>query len=142
MCVCTKSTSLGLELLECLGDLLLALDLDDVEADGLGERSALADDDSVALSHVEARGAVGGDVRVALLVTVVLWLVVEVVSADDDGSFHLGGLDDAREDSASDGDIGGERALLVDVAADDSSLGGLEAVIWENDDKNKLKSKK
>ena len=64
----------------------------------------------------------------ALLVTVVFGLVVEVVSADDDGSFHLGGLDDAGEDSASDGDIRSERALLVDVTADDSGLRSLETI--------------
>ncbi len=77
-------------LLSALG-LLLGVELDDVEADSLGERSALADGDDVALRHTgESGGAVSGEVLVSLLESVVLLDVVEVVSSDDDGSLHLG----------------------------------------------------
>jgi hypothetical protein len=44
---------------------------------------------------------------------------VEVVSADDDGVGHLGRVDDAGEDTATDRDVAGEGALLVDVGAVD-----------------------
>jgi hypothetical protein len=39
---------------------------------------------------------------------------------------HLGGHDGAGEDTATDGDHAGERALLVDVGALNGSLGGTE----------------
>ena len=64
---------------------------------------------------------------VALLVTVVLGDEVEVLATDDDGALHLGGDDLTSEDAATDGDITGEGALLVDVVALNGLLGGLEA---------------
>lgn len=48
-----------------------------------------------------------------LLVTVVLGDVVEVFTADDDGTVHLGRDDTAGQDTATDGDKTGEGALLV-----------------------------
>jgi hypothetical protein len=56
---------------------------------------------------------------VALLVTAVLGDEVEVVTADDEGVGHLGRVDSAGEDAATDRDITGEGALLVDVGAVD-----------------------
>jgi hypothetical protein len=50
---------------------------------------------------------------VALLVTVVLGDVVEVFTADDDGTVHLGRDDTAGKDTATDGDLADEGALLV-----------------------------
>jgi hypothetical protein len=74
--------------------LSLALDLDDVEADGLGEGFALANSDDVTLlDSGESGGAVSGEVLVSLLESVVLGDVVEVISSDDDGSSHLGRSD-------------------------------------------------
>jgi len=40
---------------------------------------------------------------------------VEVLAADDECAVHLGGNDGAGEDTATDGDLAGERALLVCV---------------------------
>ena len=54
-----------------------------------------------------------GEVLVALLVTVVLGGELEVLAADDNGTVHLGGDDTAREDTATDRNETGERALLV-----------------------------
>lgn len=48
-----------------------------------------------------------------LLVSLVLWNVVEVVTANDEGSVHLGGDDDTAEDTATDRHETGEWALLV-----------------------------
>lgn len=59
------------------------------------------------------------DVPVALLETAVLANVVQVVPSDDDRTLHLGLGHHSSEDAATDGDITGERALLVDVSASD-----------------------
>lgn len=55
----------------------------------------------------------GSQVLVALLVTVVLGDVVEVFTADDDGTVHLGGHNAASQDTATNGDLTDEGALLV-----------------------------
>lgn len=55
----------------------------------------------------------GGEVLVALLVTVVLGDEVKVLATDDDGAVHLGGNDGTGQDTAADGDLAGEGALLV-----------------------------
>ena len=62
----------------------------------------------------EGGGAVGRDVLMSLLETAVLLDVVEVVTADDDGSGHLRLQDYSGEDVSADGDVSGEGALLVD----------------------------
>jgi len=67
---------------------------DNVEANSLGKRSALADSDNITDSEAESGGAVGSNGLVALLEPVVLLDVMEVVAADDDGVLHLGGNDD------------------------------------------------
>lgn len=79
----------------------------------LAQRTALADGNLVTLLNTESRGNVGGEVLVALLVTGVLGDEVKVLAADDDGTVHLGGNDGTGEDTATDGDETGERALLV-----------------------------
>lgn len=76
--------------------LSLGVNLDDVEADGLGKGSALADGHDVTLLNTgEGGGAVSGKVLVSLLESVVLLDVVQVVSSDNDGSSHLSRNDDA-----------------------------------------------
>tara|TARA_R110002003_G_scaffold172_3_gene14104 strand:+ start:3531 stop:3944 length:414 start_codon:yes stop_codon:yes gene_type:complete len=73
-----------LELGELLGSLSTSgEDTKDVEADGLGEGPALADDDLVTGLDTEGGGDVCGEVLVALLVTGVLGDKVEVFAADD-----------------------------------------------------------
>ena len=49
----------------------------------------------------------------SLLISGVFWDKVEVLSADDKGSVHLGGYDGSGKDTSSDGDFAGERAFLV-----------------------------
>ena len=76
--------------------LLLGVELDNVEADGLGERSALANGHDVTLLNTGEGGrAVSGDVLVSLLESVVLLDVVQVVSSHNDGSLHLSRNDNA-----------------------------------------------
>ena len=79
----------------------------------LGQWTALANGDLVTLLNTECWGDVGSEVLVALLVTSVLWNKVEVLATDDEGAVHLGGDDGAGEDTATDGDLAGEWALLV-----------------------------
>merc|ERR1711991_524299 len=120
-----------LEFLELLANLRHlargSKDLKHVEAHGLRERPALADDDLIALLYTEARRHVGGRVGVALLETVVLLYKVEVVTAHNDGAAHLGAGDSAGEQSSSNRNHSGERAFLVDVVACDGLPGRLDA---------------
>lgn len=55
----------------------------------------------------------GGNVLVSLLVTRVLGDKMEILSSNDDGAVHLGGNDGTGQDTATDRDETGERALLV-----------------------------
>jgi hypothetical protein len=48
---------------------------------------------------------------------------VEVLATDDEGVGHLGRVDNTGQDTATDGDIAGEGALLVDVGAVDGLCG-------------------
>lgn len=114
-----------------LGELLLALgstrkDTKDVEADSLGERSALANGNLVTLLNTESRRNVGSKVLVALLVTVVLGDVVEVVTSDNDGTVHLGRDNSTGQNLTTDRDNTGERALVVNVVGADGLSRGLE----------------
>jgi hypothetical protein len=60
-----------LELLESLGCRLVLGHSEDVESDGLGQRSALTDSDLVTLVNSESGGAVGSEVLVTFLVSAV-----------------------------------------------------------------------
>ena len=101
---------------------------DDVELHSLGQRAALADGDDVTLTDVlEGGGAVHGHVLMPLLKSSVLANVLQVISADDNSALHLVRDDHALEDSATDGHVSCERALLVHIVPLDSELGGLES---------------
>ena len=62
----------------------------------------------------------------SLLESVVLLDIMQVISSQDDSSVHLVGENDTLEDSTSDGDIGGEWALVVNIVALDSISWSLE----------------
>jgi len=100
---------------------------ENVESNGLAQRSALANNDLVTLLNTERRRYMGGYVLVALLVTVVLRDVVEIVTPDDKCSVHLGGDNGTAQDTSTDGDETSERAFLVNIGALNGGLGGLEA---------------
>jgi len=99
----------------------------DIEAYGFGEGTALSDGDDISLLHLEGGRAVHVDVLVAFLIAAVLGNVVEVVTADNNCVGHLGGEHQALEDSATDGNISCERALLVDIVFLGSGSRGLVA---------------
>ena len=69
---------------------MLYLLADNVEANSLGERSALTNSDNIANSKTESWWAVSGDSLVTLLKSVVLLDVVKVITTNDDGVLHLG----------------------------------------------------
>ena len=72
----------------------LLLDSDDVELDGLGKWSALANGDDVSdLGSAEAWCAVSWQVVVSLFKSVILLDVMKVISSEDHGFAHLGGKD-------------------------------------------------
>lgn len=132
----------NLELVEALGRLVLG-DTEDVETDSLGERTALTDGDGVTLLDTERGGDVGGEVLVALLVTAVLGDEVEVLAAEDDGVGHLArGVNDTSEDTATDRDLAGEGALLVDVSAVDGLCEWLAQLIMSHHQRGHLASRK
>jgi hypothetical protein len=67
---------------------------DDVESDGLGDWSALANGDDITDLEAESWGAVSGEGLMALLKTIVLFDVMEIVASDDNRASHLGGNND------------------------------------------------
>jgi len=99
---------------------------DNIELHSLGQGTALSNGHNISLLNSEGWCAVGVDVLVTLLETTVLLDVVKVVATDDDGALHLGGDDEPLEDLATDGNVTGEGALLVDVVALDRGVGGLD----------------
>ena len=115
-----------------LGELLLlalagaAGNSKDVEANGLGKRTALTNGNNITLSDTESRRNVGSKVLMSLLVTVVLGDVVKVLTSENDGTVHLGGNNGTGENLTTDGDKTNEGALLVNVRTLDSLLGSLE----------------
>ncbi len=52
-------------------------------------------------------------VLVSLLISGVFGDKMEIFASDDKGSMHFGGDDGAGKDTAADGDLAGERTLLV-----------------------------
>ncbi len=93
---------------------------------GLGKRSAFADQGNVSDLAGEGGRDVGDEVFVSLLVPVVFWDVVEVVFPHDNGALHFIAEHDSLENSASDGDVAGEGAFLIDIVALDGILGCFE----------------
>ena len=79
----------------------------------LAQWSALANGNLITLLNTESWRDVRSEVLVSLLVSGVFGDEVEVFSADDEGSVHLGGDDGSGQDTATDGDEAGEGALLV-----------------------------
>jgi hypothetical protein len=100
---------------------------DNVESNGLGKGTALTDSDNITILNGKCRRAVGGDVLVPLLESAVLQDVVKVVSSDNDGVPHLGGDDHTIQNSSTDGNISGERTLLVDIVGLNGTVGSLDS---------------
>ena len=88
-------------------------DLEDIEVDGLGKRSALTNNNNITFLNWESRWAVDWNISVSLFVSVVLGDVMEIITSDDNGSLHFGWNTNSFQDLASDGDVGGERAFSV-----------------------------
>lgn len=75
---------------------------------------------------IESGGAVSVIVTVTFFVSVVLRDIVEVVTSDDNGSLHFGAEDNAFQDLASDVNVAGEGAFLIDIVALDGFFGSFE----------------
>ena len=79
----------------------------------LAQWSALANGNLITLLNTESWRDVRSEVLVSLLISGVFGDKVEVFSTDDEGSVHLGGDDSSGQDTTTDGNETGERALLV-----------------------------
>ena len=125
----------------------LLLDSEHVESDSLGDWSALAYSNDITNSgSLEHWWKMSGQVVMSLLEPVVLLDVMQVISSQNDGSVHLVWENDTPngnnkirksnenfdllEDSSSDGHIGSEWALLINIGSIFSFLWGLET--WIN----------
>jgi len=105
----------------------LLLNSDNIESDGLGDWSALTDSDDITDSgSAESWGEMCWQVVMSLFKSVVFLDVMQVISSKNHSSSHLCGKDDTLKDSASDGNIWGEWALMVNVLAFHCCLWGLE----------------
>lgn len=103
------------------------LNLQNIETDSLAQRTAFTDSDDVTvLDTDESWGAMGRNVFMSLLITVVLLNIVEVFTSNDNGSFHFGADNVASQDTSTDGDVTGEWTLLVNKSTTDGLLWGLE----------------
>lgn len=120
--------------------------LQHVEANSLRQRTALTDSHQVTFLNIdEAWRAVHSHVLVTLFesnsqfvsdrthentydhIPSVLRDVLQIVSADDHSSFHLGGDDNALQDTSTNGDVASKWAFLVNVVSINGLLGGLES---------------
>jgi hypothetical protein len=79
----------------------------------LAQRSALTNGNLITIDDTESWGNVGGQVLVSLLISGVFGDEVEVFSADNEGSVHLGRNNSSGQDTTADGNETGEWALLV-----------------------------
>ena len=91
--------------------------------DGFCEGSALSNEDDVSLFDCESGRAMGGDVSVSFLISVVFGDVVKIISSDNYGSLHFGWDDDALEDLTPDGNVGGKWTFFINVV-------GLNGFLW------------
>ena len=68
----------------------------------------------------------GWQVVMSLLESVILLDEMKVISSQDNGSVHLVGENDSLEKSTSDGNAGGEWALVVNICSLNGCLWGFE----------------
>ena len=95
---------------------------DNIETNSLGKRTALSNGDDITLLDCERWRAVNSNVLVTLFETTVLDNVVQVVPSNDDGSLHLGGNDQTRQDSSTNRNITCEGALFVYIVSFNGSI--------------------
>jgi len=121
LCILSLASCLFLSYLELveLLDLLSCprLNSQNVESHCLAQRSALSNGNNITLLDTERWAHMRSQVGVSLLVSSIFGDEVEVLSADDQGSVHLGRDDGSGEDTATDRDHTGEWAFLVDIVS-------------------------
>lgn len=74
-----------------VSDNVIGLNLQDVESDSFGQRSALAGNNDITFLDFEARGDMARDIFMSFLETLIFLHVVEIISTDNKGVSHLGG---------------------------------------------------
>merc|ERR1719503_12504 len=101
--------------------------LEHVEGNSFCETAALANGEHVTFLDAEGGRSVRGNVGMTLFEPSELGNEVKVVTANDNGALHSSGEAYTLKDTATDGNLAGEGALLVNVGALDCFLGRLEA---------------
>lgn len=124
----TSLLKLGKLLTSSSTSLTLALHLQYIEADSLGQGAALSHSHHIAdLNADKGRGTVDRQVLVALLITVILADIVQVLTTDHNGALHLGADDGTGENASTNGNVTSKGALFVNKGSVDGLLRGLEA---------------
>ena len=98
-----------------------------IEMYGLGEGSALSNDNDVSFFHWESRWAVYWIVSVSFLVSVVLGDIVEIVSSDHNSPLHLCWNYNSLQNLSSDWDVAGEWTFLINILGFDCLFRCFEA---------------
>jgi hypothetical protein len=81
----------------------------------------------ITFSNTETRGNMSGESGVSLLISVVLSNVVKIISSNNKSVLHLSSTNNTLKDTASNRNIRGKRALLINITAFNSILRGLVA---------------
>merc|ERR1719343_25789 len=97
-----------------------------IKSDSLGERATLTNSHNISFLHWKCGAAMSGNILVSFLKTTVLSNVMKIVPSYNQSSLHLGGNDLSLENSSSNGDVTGKRALLVNKRTLDSRIGGFD----------------
>mmetsp|Transcript_18995 Transcript_18995/g.25035 ORF Transcript_18995/g.25035 Transcript_18995/m.25035 type:complete len:163 (-) Transcript_18995:207-695(-) len=99
----------------------------DIETYSLRERAALADRHDISFTNsIKSWRAVDSNILMTFLVPSVFAHIVQIISADNDGTSHLCGNNKPLQDSASDSNISCEWALFVDIVAFSGVFGRFE----------------
>ena len=115
------------ELFSHISDNFVGSDLKDVEMNCLGEGSAFSNDCDISDFDIKSWWAMGSQVSVSLLVSVIFRDVVEIISPDNDGPLHFSWDDNSLQNFTSNGNIAGEGTFLIDVVAFDGFFGSFES---------------
>ena len=116
------------ELLFNTSEDLVELNMKNIESNSFAKRSALSNSNNISFwDSFEGRRAMGGDVSVSLLISLVLSNIVKVVSSDNDGVLHFCWGDHSSDDSSSDWDVSGEGTFLIYIGTTNSIVWGVEA---------------
>lgn len=89
--------------------------LKNIEVNSLCERSALSNYDDVTFFYWKGRGTMDWNISMSFLISIIFGNIVEVVSSHNNSPLHLCWYDNSFQDLASNRDVAGEWAFLVNI---------------------------